>query len=286
MPTSGSRTRDLVAASVSEWVKTEQRAADVLRVATSVSEWTEREFEGKGPLAHARSYGGIALDGLWLREPRPFRFRREVIPEAVAVERGVRPTRDVDKVAFPQHGSRIVWHSEGGKRSEIAGVLGRPAASQRVVGTLFQSGVRHVPMIPENVVYDLHLAHSLPRYAAVKSPLNSDPRPTVVAIRVTCGRIRGNDPAMPVGVHACDPLRGRIVFDPHDFMVARIVVARESEIVFPEKMIGDDRLFRMKDRGDVFERKKLVRHVVQPGRELLHERALRCGRRGGRLGRK
>jgi hypothetical protein len=38
-------------------VKTEQRPADACRVATSVSEWTEREFEGKAPLAHARSHG-------------------------------------------------------------------------------------------------------------------------------------------------------------------------------------------------------------------------------------
>ena len=38
-------------------MKSEPAGRDVCRVATSVSEWTDREFEGKVPLAHARSYG-------------------------------------------------------------------------------------------------------------------------------------------------------------------------------------------------------------------------------------
>src|SRR5687768_5089530 len=91
-------------------------------------------------------------------EPRPLRLRGEVVPKAVAVERGVGPARNVDEVALPQQWPRIVGHHEGGERGEIAREFGRPATRKRIARTLLERLVRGLPMIPKDVIDDRYAA--------------------------------------------------------------------------------------------------------------------------------
>ena len=220
-----------------------------------------------------------------LCQPWPLGFGREIIPQAVTVERGVGPARYVDELAFAQHRPRIVGDGELREGGEIPGKFGGPATSEGITRPRFRGDMRGRPVITQDIIDDFHVAKSLPRYAAMKTPLHTDPGTAAVRIGVLGRRVSRHNPAMPVRVHARHPLRGWVMLDPDDFMIAGIVVARKSQIVVPEEMVRDDRFIRMKNGHDVFQRKELVRHIVQPWRELHHACALLRARRRRRFGR-
>jgi hypothetical protein len=139
-------------------------------------------------------------------------------------------------------------------------------------------------VVAQHVVDDLHVAPRLPGDAAVKAPLDADPWPAVVGVGLAGGGVRGDDPAVPVGRDPRDPLRRGVILDPHDFVIARIVVARKAEVVLPEEVVGDDRPLRVHDRGDVFQREEFTAHEHEARGEPQHAGALGRGGCHGRLG--
>ena len=50
----------------------------------------------------------------------------------------------------------------------------------------------------------------------------------------------------------------RVVRDPHDFVVRRIVVVRKIDVVVPEQVIGDQAALRVKNGGRVLETERLA----------------------------
>jgi hypothetical protein len=57
-------------------------------------------------------------------------------------------------------------------------------------------------------------------------------------------------------------------------VVAGVVVFRKIYVVFPEEMISDQSLGRMKDDGEIFEREKFRRRGVEARRESANQTPL------------
>ncbi len=88
---------------------------------------------------------------------------------------------------------------------------------------------------------------------------------------------------MEISINLRDFIAGRVVPDPDNFVVGRIVIVGKINIITPEKVVTDERFIRMDDSGDIGQRKEFIRRSEQSWREFHDRRDL--GRAGflGRL---
>src|SRR5687767_3116861 len=119
-----------------------RRASDTVITQTFAAAATSRSPTRTLACGNERGILGRPL----LHEPRPLGFRGEIVAEAIAIERGVGPARNVDEITFAEERARIVRNAERGESREVPGVLGRPAPREGIASTGFGAGVRGVPM--------------------------------------------------------------------------------------------------------------------------------------------
>ena len=107
------------------------------------------------------------------------------------------------------------------------------------------------------------------------APLHLDARPHAVRARVLqrVGRA-GENASVEVGVDLLDVLAALRVHDPDHLVIARVVVFRKVDVVFPEEVIGDQAAVGMHDHGGVAQAEEFGRRRVEARRETAGERPL------------
>src|SRR5262245_1809842 len=110
------------------------------------------------------------------------------------------------------------------------------------------------------------------------SPLNIDSRPLFIAMRILYGGNGLKQTSMEVRVEVGDGETRAVISDPDDFVIARVVVIGEIDVVRPEEVIGDQRLHRMMNSDDILQRKWIGARLKQAGSKS-HDRVFLLFRR-------
>lgn len=83
---------------------------------------------------------------------------------------------------------------------------------------------------------------------------------------------------MKVCVYRDGTRKLRVEAHPQHFVIARVIVVREVDVVFPKQVVGDLGLREVHQRRGVFECEWLIRRSEQDGRKAADQLALARGR--------